>query len=503
MTYAQPVIARSFFKNRGLALAGLFALVGCGDAGDASADTDDADPIATTTGAGADVTGSNDGGVTTAADDSSGEPPATAAGHCDYTSPFTQAAECREYTGSGWTGDEVQTACDQLMGAATLDALCSDTGMLGRCVLDGGTDREVRIVSYGDDPGSCASSQTGCETFGGGTWEPEGVCSDAEPVDTTGGGGVSSPFVQPTLECRDPIDGEPAGNGPDGQVCTWQLISASTEEGRHYEDYADCDIVYTQRPYYPVAGNDLNEGDMRMEDAAYTAELDWVREQIEASACVCCHSDVAPAGASNWTIDAPGNWIGTFDDSGLAFSAGWIDSSSFGMFSPEDNNGFDRTYGIPSTDPERMRDFFIAELDNRGLIEADFADDAPFGGPLYSQLIYEPSACENGEGVAADGTVNWEGGAARYVYVLEAGSGNPTVPPNLDLPDGTLWRIDVPSDEEDALQSGAVTYGDVPAIANQRVPAEGGPAALVEGEQYYLYVLADVVIPVTRCVFTY
>ncbi len=495
MNRATPGVFRWFSA---LALAS-----GCG--GSTSADSDletVGESVGETEGAPmSDVSGET-GGNPDASDETGadGEAPPTAAGRCDYTSPFTQAPECREYTGSAWTEAEVQAACDPLMGAVTSNALCDTSDMLGRCVLDEGTEREVRIVSYGDDAGSCASNQTGCETFGGGTWQPEGVCSGQEPGNPGGGGG-GSPFIQPTLECRDPLPGEPPGQGEGGQVCTWQLISASTEEGRHYQDYASCDVVYTQRPYYPVAGNDETD-DARLDDADYVAELGWVREQIEASACVCCHSDVAPNGPSNWTIDASGNWVGTFDDSGLAFSAGWIDSSSFGTFAPQDNNGFDRRYGIPSTEPERMRAFFEAELAHRGLTEDDFADSAPFGGPLYSQLIYEPQACQNGEGVQRDGTVRWEGGDARYVYVLEAEGGNPTVPPDLDLPSGTLWRLDVPADGQ-PLRSGEVTYAEVPTEVTQRFPASGAPAQLQPGRDYYLYVTADVVIPITRCVFSY
>lgn len=453
------------------------------------------------------TTGSADPSSSTGAEagsggiDETGEPPASVAGRCEYTNPFSQGPECRDYTGAGWTDAELLEDCEDQSGTAELGVACDTEGVLGRCILDGGTDREVQVVSYGDDAGSCAATRTGCETFGGGSFEPGAVCADDDPGDT-GGIQPGTPFVQPTLECREPLEGEPPGQGPGGQVCTWQLISAATEEGRHYEDYADCDIVYTQRPYYAAPANDLTD-DPRMDDPAYTAELDWVREQIEATACVCCHSDVAPSGTSNWTIDSPGNWVGTFDDTGLAFSVGWIDSTSFGAFDPEDNNGFDRRYGIPSTDPERMRDFFLGELEHRGLTEDDFADDPAFGGPLYAQLVYEPSACENGERVDRDGTIHWEGGDARYVYVLEAGSANPTVPPNLDLPEGTLWRVDVPWDEDTVMSSGGVEYGDTPGFAGQRFPESGAPIALVEGQEYYLYVLADVAIPLTRCLFTY
>jgi hypothetical protein len=34
------------------------------------------------------------------------------------------------------------------------------------------------------------------------------------------------------------------------------------------------------------------------------------------------------------------------------------------------------------------------------------------------------------------------------------------------------------------------------------VPAAGAPSALTPGATYYLYVLEDVGIPITRCLFT-
>jgi hypothetical protein len=73
------------------------------------------------------------------------------------------------------------------------------------------------------------------------------------------------------------------------------------------------------------------------------------------------------------------------------------------------------------------------------------------------------------------------------------------VPPNLDLPEGTLWRLDVAWTAE-ALPSG-VAYGGVPDGAEQAWPADGAPPALETGETYYLYVLRDVYQPLTRCLF--
>ncbi len=124
----------------------------------------------------------------------------------------------------------------------------------------------------------------------------------------------------------------------------------------------------------------------------------------------------------------------------------------------------------------------------------------PFGGPIYTQMTFRPSACTGTDGIAADGTISWTGGGARYVYVMEANAANPGVPPNLDLPMGTIWRIDVPFTGM-PISSG-VRYGVVPAGTSQRFPAMGAaPAALQSGRQYYLYVMQDVAIPITRCLF--
>lgn len=471
----------------------LLSLTACADPsapfGESGSDTGDAGD-----GDGDDAPGDGDGD---AGDGDMGDGDAAS---CDYTSPFTSNAECRDYVGSAWTEADVAGDCGGVQGQVDADS-CATADVLGRCGLDAGTDWEVQVVIYGADASSCELQAVGCETFGGGVWVPEPICEG------TGGGGGSDEdvFIQPTKVCVDPLQGEPPGLSEGGQVCTWQAIAASTEEGRKFVDYGSCDVVLSQRPYYgaPPAVAPVDP-DPRLDDPAYVEELAWVRSQVEASACVCCHSDAAPVGASNWTIDAPGNWMDTFYDSGLALGANWIDSVAFGAFPPEDNNGFDRLEsGFPSTDPARMVAFFAAELEHRGRTPDEFADAEPFGGPLYDQLVYEPDACANGEGVKADGTVVWTGGLARYVYVLEAGSSSPTVPPNLDLPDGTLWRLDVPWEDGEPIGSTEVAYGSLPAGMLQRFPVDGAPPALVPGNDYYLYVSRDVGIPITRCLFTY
>ena len=102
--------------------------------------------------------------------------------------------------------------------------------------------------------------------------------------------------------------------------------------------------------------------------------------------------------------------------------------------------------------------------------------------------------------MAADGTITWAGGDARYVYVLEADANPPGVPPNLDLPEGTVWRLDVDW-TADPVASG-LTYGDTLPDTWQRWPEDGSAPELMAGETYYLYVLADIYLPLTRCLFT-
>jgi hypothetical protein len=88
------------------------------------------------------------------------------------------------------------------------------------------------------------------------------------------------------------------------------------------------------------------------------------------------------------------------------------------------------------------------------------------------------------------------------VYVLEAGSKSPGVPPNLDLPTQTKWRIDVPSTGV-PMVSKSVKYGVAPMGSIQRFPLDGtAPAALEKGKSYYLYVMADIALPNSRCLTT-
>jgi len=149
----------------------------------------------------------------------------------------------------------------------------------------------------------------------------------------------------------------------------------------------------------------------------------------------------------------------------------------------------------------RMKRFFEGELAARGRNRAEYM--GIYGaGPLDDQRFFMPKACENGEGVDASGTITWVGGKARYLYVMEKGTTSPGAPPNLDLPNGVIWRFDVPPTAKQGLESGTVKYGVVPEGTTQKFPATGSPAALVSGKEYYLSVMQDIGFPATRCVFT-
>lgn len=60
-----------------------------------------------------------------------------------------------------------------------------------------------------------------------------------------------------------------------------------------------------------------------------------------------------------------------------------------------------------------MKRFFEAELTHRGFQRFDFPAQSYGAGPLDDQRFFTPAACDNGEGVAPDGTITWRQGPAR------------------------------------------------------------------------------------------
>ncbi len=422
-------------------------------------------------------------------------------GSCSYTSPFSGDPECRQFYGAD--DAEAETICSKVDATYQAGVNCPAVESLGACYYESDGVQVVTTVE-GDAADKCGSNRFGCETFAKGYWEPSAFCSGSDEIVV-----ASDPFPQPELVCVDALSGEPEGQSDGGQVCTWNVVSGATEEGRHFSDYVGCEAVRRQRGYSPVPPNALSEeADARMDDPTYVTEVDWVRSQLHSGSCDCCHSAAAERGAAIFDADFEGNLANTFNDRGLAMGAGWVPTVGFGTYPAEENNGFERSSpdnpylsAFPTTDQARMKAFFEGELAHRGRTQEEFADDTYGAGPLDEQLNYVPERCSADEGVFKDGTFRWLPGRARYVYVLEADSANPTVPPNLDLPEGTIWRVDLPADGT-PVSADAVKYGEVPGGMTQAFPESGAPAALVDGKDYYLYVSADVVYPISRCIFT-
>ncbi len=357
-----------------------------------------------------------------------------------------------------------------------------------------------RLVGLGSGIVPCAL--VGCGSTASAPAASDGITyrSDVAPV-TSVAQAKKGVFIPPFIDCRDPLPGE-TGSGPSGQVCTNVMISGCTEPGKYFPSYASCDVVRTQRPYFstPVQAKS-NQNDPRLQDSTFISELAWARTQIEAAGCTCCHDSNAWTPAS-WDIRHEPIWLDTLSDSGLALFVGLADSSSLGAYPAAQNHGFDRTAtGIPTTDTTRMKALLLQELARRGISPQQAAQTPPFGGPIYAERFAKPGTCTDAEGVNSDGTVVWTGGGARYVYVLADGTDNPGVPPNLDLPDGTLWRLDVLA-SADPLPSG-IAFGRTPPGSFQTYPEHSPAAPLQRGTRYHFYVLYDVGLPAANCNFVY
>ena len=92
------------------------------------------------------------------------------------------------------------------------------------------------VISYtltlgGNNADFCSTTARACVNFIGGSFETAQLCAD-QYVDTPPVGSEPLVFEWPSQTCQPPLNGEAAGDGPDGHVCTWNLISGCTEEGR-------------------------------------------------------------------------------------------------------------------------------------------------------------------------------------------------------------------------------------------------------------------------------
>lgn len=429
-------------------------------------------------------------------------------GHCVYTGLFSKLPECKDYLGAWKVADAEKDCTVENKGTFEGGSICAPEAFLGACLI-ASKPEQTRTYIATDNTAKCASARTGCETFGGGYWDAAPVCGGANDELVVKS---ADAFREPNHKCFMPAAGEAAGHSDGGMICVWEGIHGATEEGRSFRKDANCDESRSGRPYYPKApGPRVDEADARRSDPAYLAEEAWVKSQINAASCVCCHAaGASPNGApAIFDTDREGSFANQLTDRGVAQGAGVVSTVPLGAWPSELNNGFAKSnLAHPdwsvflSTDPARMKAFWQKEMEHRGLTAADLVGVPDGLGPLSEQFYFQPQACTDGSSIGADGTLTWGKGRARYVYVMEATSRSPTVFPNLDLPEGTLWRIDLSPDSEQVMVSGTVKYGQLPTDATQKFPVAGAPAALQSGKQYFLYVTADQMLPISRCLVT-
>ena len=107
----------------------------------------------------------------------------------------------------------------------------------------------------------------------------------------------------------------------------------------------------------------------RLEDP----DLDWVRDQMAACSCICCHGspgegagEPSGEGRSIWDADFVPVWTDSATDSAVEGVTG-LKSIAHDGIPPGENHGFERFDGsIPTTDGARLEAYGQRELDRRG-----------------------------------------------------------------------------------------------------------------------------------------
>ena len=325
---------------------------------------------------------------------------------------------------------------------------------------------------------------------------------------------TETPFLWPEEVCVDaaglslPEDTALVpGEGGTEQLCVNDNFSGNVPEGLAFTDVLTCDRAFTQGPSWFAPPGQVHTSDPGLlDDEVYVAELDWVSDQILASGCACCHASAADSGhVSGFDVTGPGVWTDSMTNAQLAMAAGrFPEHLLFGHYDAADNHGFDRTETLfASTDPERMRAFFEGEMARRGADQEDLDEAQGQFDALFGRLSEAPIACTAPYEGVVDGRLTWNGDGVRQLYILEVGADAPGFPPNLHLPEGTVWALFVEPDAEPVL-SGAVAPGEVPAGAWQAFPADGAPPVLEEGTTYTLYASPDVMnVREANCTFTW
>ena len=324
---------------------------------------------------------------------------------------------------------------------------------------------------------------------------------------------LETPYRYPTQSCKpatevpnlpDDVETTETENGE--EVCVWNSPTAVAPVGVNFSEIGSCDHVFTQAPSWFVhPEREFQSSASLLEDPAFLAELQWAQQEIRSSGCSCCHSSQAGSNyASSWDSDAPDVWTDTISNARLYLLSGAIvEHKEFGEFPPEMNHGARRgDVMIPSSDPERLSNFLLAEFERRGGNEEDRAAAQRQMTALFSRKTVEPRECIAPFEGLIDGVLTWNGDdTARQIYIQEVGSEVPGFPPNLDRPEGTVWAIRVPYNI-DAIPSGTLAPGDLPEGAIQLIPEDGSEPTFESGQQYRFFATPDVMLlNVANCLF--
>ena len=321
---------------------------------------------------------------------------------------------------------------------------------------------------------------------------------------------TATPFLWPEQVCVDATGLELTEDtelSEDNEVCVWDNFSGNTPEGIPFTELLTCDRSFTQGPPWFAPPGRIYESDSALlDDAEYAEDLEWVSEQVATSGCACCHDSSSGSGhTSGFDISAPGIWTDSMTNSQLSMAAGmFTEKDLFGHYDAAANHGFDRTESLfATTDPERMKAFFTAEFERRSGSEADLEEAEGQFDALFGRLFEDVYDCIDPYEGIIEGTIAWNGDGVRQIYILEEEAETPGFPPNLHLPEGTVWALFVDATAA-PLESGAVVPGVVPDGATQAWPEDGSMPVLVEGRTYRLYTSPDVMIPrEANCTFTW
>jgi len=326
---------------------------------------------------------------------------------------------------------------------------------------------------------------------------------------------LSSPYRYPTQSCRPTSElaelPESAQVSTDErgqeQLCVWNSPTAAAPEGLHFNEVGACEQVFTQAPSWFVPPARVYASPLTLlEDPEFSSELEWAREQVNSSGCACCHSSAIGSGhSSGWDAGAPAVWTDTITNARLYLLSGMIEAHrEFGAFAPEENHGASRAdVMIPSSDPQRLRAFFLSEFERRGGSEADRDAAQAQMDALFSRKTAAPRDCIDPFEGLIEGAFVWNGDkAARQLYIQELGSETPGFPPNLDRPEGTVWALRVAHDQA-PFDSGELRLGELPERAVQLIPADGSAPRFESGRRYRLFVTPDVMLlNLANCHFT-